>query len=272
MLIGLPGLLREFEEYRLLIYGGALVAIMILRPQGLIPNVRRSRELADEEVTQDAWASEGGGRVRGRGGGAAGRQPRGGAGGPRVSAPQHLLELTDVAKHFGGLYALSGLTFHVDPGEIVSVIGPNGAGKSTMFNVVTGLYEPDDGGIRFRGDNVVGLAPEPDHQARHRPDVPDGAPVPQHDDPGERDGRPALPDQVRRRRLHVPPPRHPARGGADPCSGAREPGVLRLPSRRLPGRPARLRALVREPAAARDGEGARDGPSARDARRAHGRA
>jgi branched-chain amino acid transport system permease protein len=58
VLIGLPGLLREFEEYRPLIYGGALVAIMILRPQGLIPNVRRSRELEDEEVTQDAWASK----------------------------------------------------------------------------------------------------------------------------------------------------------------------------------------------------------------------
>jgi branched-chain amino acid transport system permease protein len=56
VLIGLPGLLREFEEYRALIYGGALVAIMILRPQGLIPNVRRSRELEEEEVTQDAWA------------------------------------------------------------------------------------------------------------------------------------------------------------------------------------------------------------------------
>jgi branched-chain amino acid transport system permease protein len=57
VLIGLPGLLREFEEYRALIYGGALVAIMILRPQGLIPNVRRSRELEDEEVSQDAWAA-----------------------------------------------------------------------------------------------------------------------------------------------------------------------------------------------------------------------
>jgi branched-chain amino acid transport system permease protein len=56
VLIGLPGLLREFEEYKSLIYGGALVAIMILRPQGLIPNVRRSRELEEEEVTQDAWA------------------------------------------------------------------------------------------------------------------------------------------------------------------------------------------------------------------------
>ncbi|MFM8944661.1 MAG: ABC transporter permease subunit [Actinomycetota bacterium] len=56
VLIGLPGLLREFEEYRLLIYGGTLVAIMLLRPQGLIPNVRRTRELREEERSQDAWA------------------------------------------------------------------------------------------------------------------------------------------------------------------------------------------------------------------------
>ena len=55
VLVGLPGILREFEEYRLLAYGAAVVAIMILRPQGLIPNVRRSRELLDEERSQDAW-------------------------------------------------------------------------------------------------------------------------------------------------------------------------------------------------------------------------
>jgi branched-chain amino acid transport system ATP-binding protein len=76
-----------------------------------------------------------------------------------VSDDEHLLVLTNVAKHFGGLYALSGLDLHVDAGEIVSVIGPNGAGKSTMFNVVTGLYGPDDGDVRFRGDSIVGLAP-----------------------------------------------------------------------------------------------------------------
>jgi branched-chain amino acid transport system permease protein len=54
VLIGLPGLLSEFEEYRLLIYGAVLVAIMILRPQGLVPNVRRMRELKEEERLQDA--------------------------------------------------------------------------------------------------------------------------------------------------------------------------------------------------------------------------
>jgi branched-chain amino acid transport system permease protein len=58
VLIGLPGVLSQFEEYRLLIYGGALIAIMLLRPQGLVPNVRRMRELREDEVSQDEWAKE----------------------------------------------------------------------------------------------------------------------------------------------------------------------------------------------------------------------
>ena len=58
VLVGLPGLLREFEEYRLLFYGAALVLVMLLRPQGLVPNVRRSRELHEEDSAQDKWAGE----------------------------------------------------------------------------------------------------------------------------------------------------------------------------------------------------------------------
>jgi branched-chain amino acid transport system permease protein len=56
VLIGLPGILTQFEDYRLLIYGAVLIAIMILRPQGLVPNVRRSRELHEDERSQDQWA------------------------------------------------------------------------------------------------------------------------------------------------------------------------------------------------------------------------
>ena len=56
VLIGLPGLLTQFEDFRLLIYGATLIAVMLLRPQGLIPNVRRSRELQEDERTQDQWA------------------------------------------------------------------------------------------------------------------------------------------------------------------------------------------------------------------------
>ncbi|HWO70810.1 MAG TPA: branched-chain amino acid ABC transporter permease, partial [Actinomycetota bacterium] len=55
ILMGLPGLLAEFEEFRFLMYGAVLIAIMILRPQGLVPNVRRMRELREEERLQDAW-------------------------------------------------------------------------------------------------------------------------------------------------------------------------------------------------------------------------
>jgi branched-chain amino acid transport system permease protein len=55
LLIGLPGLLDEFEEYRLLVYGAALITVMVLRPQGLVPNVRRSRELQEDEAAQDQW-------------------------------------------------------------------------------------------------------------------------------------------------------------------------------------------------------------------------
>jgi branched-chain amino acid transport system ATP-binding protein len=70
-----------------------------------------------------------------------------------------VLEVEGVVKSFGGLAALGGLDLHVEKGEIVSVIGPNGAGKSTLFNVITCLYEPDEGDVRFRGQSIVGLRP-----------------------------------------------------------------------------------------------------------------
>jgi ABC-type branched-subunit amino acid transport system ATPase component len=70
-----------------------------------------------------------------------------------------LLDVDGVSKHFGGLYALNELDLHVDEGEIVSVIGPNGAGKSTVFNVITGLYSPDAGDVRFQGETIVGRLP-----------------------------------------------------------------------------------------------------------------
>jgi branched-chain amino acid transport system ATP-binding protein len=76
-----------------------------------------------------------------------------------VSAAPVVLEVRGLQKHFGGLYALSGLDIEVHEGEIVSVIGPNGAGKSTLFNVITGIYEPDEGDIRYRGQTIVGLRP-----------------------------------------------------------------------------------------------------------------
>jgi branched-chain amino acid transport system ATP-binding protein len=70
-----------------------------------------------------------------------------------------LLELKALTKAFGGLHVVERLNLHVDEGEIVSVIGPNGAGKTTVFNLVTGIYQPDSGEIRFQGQNIARLAP-----------------------------------------------------------------------------------------------------------------
>jgi branched-chain amino acid transport system ATP-binding protein len=76
-----------------------------------------------------------------------------------VSEPAPLLELTEVTKSFGGLTCISELDLVVKEGEIVSVIGPNGAGKTTLFNLITGVYRPDEGQILFDGKSIVGLQP-----------------------------------------------------------------------------------------------------------------
>ena len=70
-----------------------------------------------------------------------------------------LLEIRDLKVTFGGLDTLSGLNFHVDEGEIVSVIGPNGAGKTTFFNAISGLVPPTEGEIDFEGESILGLDP-----------------------------------------------------------------------------------------------------------------
>ena len=70
-----------------------------------------------------------------------------------------MLRLENVVKNFGGLQALSGVSFQVEAGSITGLIGPNGSGKSTCFNVITGFYEKDGGDIYLRGDNLEGLKP-----------------------------------------------------------------------------------------------------------------
>jgi len=70
-----------------------------------------------------------------------------------------LLELKGVSLAFGGLQVVSDLDLHLDEGEIVSVIGPNGAGKTTLFNLITGIYRPDEGDITLDGESLVGLPP-----------------------------------------------------------------------------------------------------------------
>ena len=67
-----------------------------------------------------------------------------------------LLELDKLSLSFGGLSALTELDLQVAEREIVSVIGPNGAGKTTVFNVITGVYKPTAGDVRFAGESIAG--------------------------------------------------------------------------------------------------------------------
>ncbi len=70
-----------------------------------------------------------------------------------------LLEVTDLGISFGGLRAVDELNMTVEQGALVGLIGPNGAGKTTVFNMLTGVYRPTDGGIRLDGENLVGKKP-----------------------------------------------------------------------------------------------------------------
>jgi branched-chain amino acid transport system ATP-binding protein len=70
-----------------------------------------------------------------------------------------LLRIEGIGKRFGGLNAVSQVSFDIRQGEIVSLIGPNGAGKTTLFNLVSGIHRVDTGAILFAGKNLVGLRP-----------------------------------------------------------------------------------------------------------------
>jgi branched-chain amino acid transport system ATP-binding protein len=70
-----------------------------------------------------------------------------------------LLQIQGVTKRFGGLQALSHLTFDLPEGQILGLIGPNGAGKTTLFNTINGVYKPEEGSIVFRGQDVTGKKP-----------------------------------------------------------------------------------------------------------------
>ncbi|WP_323017950.1 ABC transporter ATP-binding protein [Castellaniella sp.] len=76
-----------------------------------------------------------------------------------TSSSDVLLELDHIGISFGGLRAVDDLSFQVKRGEIVGLIGPNGAGKTTVFNMITGVYRPTDGHIRWRGQDMTGQPP-----------------------------------------------------------------------------------------------------------------
>ncbi len=76
-----------------------------------------------------------------------------------MSRAEALLSVSGVAKRFGGLAALSDVSLEVGRGTIFGLIGPNGAGKTTLFNLLTGLYAPDEGRVVFNGTVISGVKP-----------------------------------------------------------------------------------------------------------------
>jgi branched-chain amino acid transport system ATP-binding protein len=66
----------------------------------------------------------------------------------------------NISKSFGGLKAVSDISFSIERNEIFSIIGPNGSGKTTIFNLISGIYRPETGAILIEGENIVGLTPD----------------------------------------------------------------------------------------------------------------
>ncbi len=71
----------------------------------------------------------------------------------------NILEINHLTKTFGGLNAVSDVNMYIEKGELVGLIGPNGAGKTTVFNLITGVYRPNEGSILFDGKSIGGLSP-----------------------------------------------------------------------------------------------------------------
>jgi branched-chain amino acid transport system permease protein len=159
VVVALPEVLRQFATYRILIFAILLIGMMLLRPQGLWPRVRRKPKpfygLKDDEArnVSEEILREHQLQVAARG------RQQVGDGHPAAGAGDTLLKVEDLVQQFGGLRAVDGVSFEVLRGEVFSIIGPNGAGKTTVFNCITGVKKPRQGTIEFNGRSVVGLRP-----------------------------------------------------------------------------------------------------------------
>ncbi len=139
ILAAVPEFLRGYSVYRMLIYGAILVIFMAVRPGGILGAararlVRRTPRSSANPRTSGAPARS--------------EDP---------SAPA--LEVRNISRAYGGLRAVSDLSFSVRRGEVLSIIGPNGAGKTTLLNIISGVTRPTSGDCLIYGENVTRLPP-----------------------------------------------------------------------------------------------------------------
>jgi branched-chain amino acid transport system permease protein len=140
LLVMLPEWLRFLRQVYLAVYGGAVILIMVFLPDGLWGFAAKRLRRADRSIAGDVaplpLLSETG-----------------------VASDEVVLQITGLAKHFGGLKALDGVDIAVRRGTVHALIGPNGSGKSTFINVLTGLYRATSGRIVFCDNDITGLPP-----------------------------------------------------------------------------------------------------------------
>ncbi len=158
IVVGLPEVLRQFADLRYLVFAIFLILMMLLRPQGIWPRIRRKPQpfygLAreeDEDVADRLLAEHQAAMER--------RDRKPAAQGADGASRDVVLDVQDLSQQFGGLRAVDRVSFQVRRGEIFSVIGPNGAGKTTVFNCITGVQKPKQGRILFDGRSVARLRP-----------------------------------------------------------------------------------------------------------------
>ncbi len=139
IVVGLPELLSGWAEYRVLLFGALLLAVLLFAPSGIAGAVAGAFAKRATRIRPDDAATPVSAPVLM----ASGKQTR-------------ALKVTDIGISFGGLRAVSDVSIHAASGQVTSIIGPNGAGKTTVLNLICGFYKPSDGSIRLGDTELAG--------------------------------------------------------------------------------------------------------------------
>lgn len=132
------------------VFGLAIIAMILYAPEGLLPRVRdawrRRSGAADQSAAEAARRTV--------------QLPEVAAGAERPPIGDRIvLKVDDLSRAFGGLKAVSNVSFEVRQGEVLGIIGPNGAGKTTLFNLLNGFIRADQGSVQFGDNQLIGLKP-----------------------------------------------------------------------------------------------------------------